>query len=651
MTAAGPTRLRLQPGVAVTPLRAGLHLRGRDGSVTLEGSRALPALWELLLSERLGHGPGDGDGGEGAGERPGRRLELDPADPRVGAALDALTDRLRAQGLLMELPAEAAEPPAWLAASTPRPGPAAEALAAARPVVTAADPEGPLAAALLRALARAGTRPEARRDPALPADRAVAAAGTPPWAVAVAQTPTGGFVTPPTAPERARTDAAAVAASLAGAPVPPTAGRAAGPTADGPDASGARAPDASPGVRRAGGTPPTAPAPAGAASGTATVAGRAGASAALVALLAGAAAQRLLSAVAGLPDPAEREEDPGLLPGPPAVLVAEARPPQASYHPWVTGPGGAAAPSAPPAADLAGALRRIGALGDPYLGVLDAPLPGGLPQLPAALAACRTPAGPLVAGAPRADLARLTAACRAAELGLADGAPGAPVVGAGPAHALGRALRRAALAAEDRSGAGAGAGLPDEEWRGHPQARHWWTVLTRHLGRPAHMAVRRLGAEQAYLAVVRESAPRPGAHGPAGAAVAARAVEATPADAAALAALGAVTRAMAAEHGPAGAAHTAFGGAEAALAAAGTTPAAWADEGWTDRWLAGIAEREPELCAALARLTGLRPRPWRPERAHPAAGAAAAGPGAARVGAALRACGFTVLAGTTGDGR
>ncbi|MEU3778899.1 hypothetical protein AB0F11_37995, partial [Streptomyces sp. NPDC032472] len=120
-------RLRLRPGVAVTPLRAGLHLRGRDGSVTLEGSRALPALWELL-SERLGHGPGDG------GAAPGRLL--DPADPRVGAALDALTAQLRTHGLLTEHPADAAEPPAWLAASTPRPGPAAEALAAARPVVT-----------------------------------------------------------------------------------------------------------------------------------------------------------------------------------------------------------------------------------------------------------------------------------------------------------------------------------------------------------------------------------------------------------------------------------------------------------------------------------------------------------------------------------
>ncbi len=271
--------------------------------------------------------------------------------------------------------------------------------------------------------------------------------------------------------------------------------------------------------------------------------------------------------------------------------------------------------------------------------MLDAPLPGELPQLPAALAACRTPAGPLVAGAPRADLARLTAACRAAELHLNEGPSGPVVVGAGPGHALGRALRRAALTAAARSGSGPGPGpaLNEEEWHGHPQARHWWTVLTRHLELPVQMTIRRFPAEQAYLAVVRDPAARPGTAG-----VAARAVEATPGDAAALAALGAVTRAMAVEHGPAGAMHIAFSGAEAPLATAGTGPAVWADEGWTDRWLAGLAEREPELCAALTRLTGLRPEPWQPGGVDPA-GNGAAGPGGP-VGAALHACGFTVLA-------
>ncbi|MFJ3203053.1 hypothetical protein [Streptomyces sp. NPDC086989] len=599
MTGVEPPRVRLRPGVAVTPLRAGLHLRGRDGSVTLEGSTGLPVLWELL-AEQLGEA--DGSGAEaGRADRP--RHRLDPADPRVGSALAALTAQLHAHGLLAEYPEHsahrtysahpghpsgAAEPAAWLGASTYRPGPAAAALAAARPEVAAADPGDPLATALVRALERAGTRPRVHRDAGLPAGRVVVAAGAPEASVAVAvgRTADGGFVTAPAEPGRARTDAGSIAARLS------------------------RDTDSGPAPTGQGGT---------------TAAG----AAALTALLAGAAAQRLLCAVAGLPDPAVREEDPLLLPDRPAVLVAEARPPRASYHPWLTGQITPAAPSPAPAGSLAEALRRIGALADPYLGVLDAPRPGGLPQVPAALAACRTPAGDLVAGAPRADIARLIAACRAAELHLGAGRSAPVAVGAGPEHALGRVLRRAAAAAAGRSrpDAAPSRGLSEEEWRQHPQARHWWTVLTRHLKLPMQMSVHQYPSEQAFVAVVRDASAPPGAAG-----VAARAVEATAADAAAVAALGAVTRAMAAEHGPAGALHTVFSGAEAALASAGVEHATWTDEGWTDRWLAGVARREPGLCAALSRLTGLHPEPWPP---------GATDAGTAR--AALNACGFTVL--------
>ncbi|TDU73968.1 hypothetical protein [Streptomyces sp. KS 21] len=593
MTAAEPPRLRLRPGVAVTPLRNGLHLRGRDGSVTLEGSKALPALWKLL-SEQFGRGPEDLLGEEEYVDPESGGLRLDPADPRVVAALAALTAQLQAHDLLAEYPPGAAEPAAWLGACAPRPARAAAALAATRPVVAAADPDGPLATALISALHRAGSPPQVYRDTGLPADRVVAVAGTPAVAVAVTRTSDGGFVTAPAEPERVRTDAESIAVRL------------------GADTG-------------------SAPADAAAATPAALTA--------LTALLAGAAAQRLLCAAASLPDPAAREKDLQLLPDRPAVLVAVARPPHASYRPWVSGPADPASLSPAPVGSLAEALRRVGALGDPYLGVLDAPRPGGLPQLPAALAACTSVAGPLVAGAPRTDLARLSAACRAAELHLDEVMPGPVTVGAGPGHALGRALRRAALAA---------AGPPDlalgeEEWREQPQARHWWTVLTRHLGLAMQMTVHQFSVGGAYLAVVRNLAARGGTAG-----VAARAVEATPADAAALAALGAVTRAMAAEHGPAGAVHTAFTGAEAPLAVAGVEPAAWTDDGWTDRWLAGIAHREPELCAALARLTGLRPEPWQPGEADLAdlAGPAAGGPAgsAGPVLAALRACGFTVLA-------
>ncbi|MFC9289045.1 hypothetical protein ACFT0E_20715, partial [Streptomyces sp. NPDC057052] len=356
------------------------------------------------------------------------------------------------------------------------------------------------------------------------------------------------------------------------------------------------------------------------------------------ALLAGAAAGRLLAAVAGLPDPAAHEDASGTgRAGHPAVLIARTEPPEATYHPWAAAPRAARrGPDAPPAPDLGEALRRVTALGDPRLGVLDAPLPGELPQLPASLASCRTPAGLLVAGAVRADLARLEAACRAAELALADALP-APVVGASPDHAHGRALRRAAFGLEAASTTSRTApaaararthGIGDDVWRTHPQAHHWWTVLTERMGRSAELSVRQLGSGEVHAAVIRV---RPASSG-AGAAPAtvSRAVEATAADAVALAALDAVTRVMAAQHAPDRARHTALNGAAAPLAAAGAEPAGWADEGWTDVWLAAIAAREPALRAALHRLTGLRPTPWQGAGHHPLA-------------AALRASGFTVL--------
>ncbi|MEU8844506.1 hypothetical protein AB0D97_36330, partial [Streptomyces roseus] len=347
MSAAEPPhpRPRLRPGVAVTALRDGLHLRGRDASVTLEGSRALPALWELLR-ERLGHEGGHPLGAQeylAPGSAPPR---LDPADPRVGSALDALTAQLRAHDLLTEHPVGAADPAAWLGSCAPRPARAAAALAAARPVVAAADPEGPLASALISALDRAGAPPEPRRDTGLAADRVVAVAGTPPVAVAVARTAAGGFVTAPAEPERARVDAESIAVRMA-------------------RDTGAGSGSAGGSTERSDGE-----------SDRETDWVREGSAAAVTALLAGAAAQRLLCAVAGLPDPAGPEDDPRLLPGHPAVLVASARPPHASYRPWVSGPAAPASPS--PAGDLAGALRRIEALTDPCLGVLDAPLPGGL---------------------------------------------------------------------------------------------------------------------------------------------------------------------------------------------------------------------------------------------------------------------------------
>ncbi|MGW3149198.1 MULTISPECIES: hypothetical protein [Streptomyces] len=648
------SRLRLRPGVAVTPLLTGLHLRGRGVAVTLEGSRALPALWQLLADrlspDRTVRGDGDapadarvdGDTRTGAladaggpadacshydarseaDARPqdeaGARAEARApagtgardgagataavsgrAEARVQAALATLAARLREHDLVVEHP-DGAELPPWPGSSAAHPAEAVDAIRTARPVVATPHPEGPLAVSLVRALRSAGANPRVTADGSLPAGRAVATAEAPSGAVALAVScdADGGFVTEPGSPNRVRADADALATRL-GTGTPASA------------------------LGMVGGLSPTH-----------------------VALLAGAAAGRLLAAVMGLPDPAVHEDASGTATaGHPAVLIARAEPPEATYHPWAAAPRGARqGTDAPPAADLGEALRRVTALGDPRLGVLAAPMPGDLPQLPASLTSCRTPQGLLVAGAVRADLARLEAACRAAELALADGSS-TPVVGADPDHAHGRALRRAVL---DHPGPGAtptaseaepvavGARADDIEadiWRTHPQARHWWTVLTERMGRSTDLSVRQLDSEEAYAAVVRVGSASTGT----GAApvTVSRAVEATAADAVALAALDAVTRVMAAQHVPDRARHTAFSGAAAPLAVAGVEPADWVDEGWTDAWLAGIAAREPALRAALRRLTGLRPAPWR-------------GTGHPQLTDALRACGFTVLNGPGG---
>ncbi|MGW7445783.1 hypothetical protein ACWGJO_20755, partial [Kitasatospora sp. NPDC054795] len=137
-------RPRLRPGVAVTPLREGLHLRGRESSVTLEGSRALPALWQVLAA-RLGPQAEAVDAAVDAA-----------VEPRVAAALATVTARLREHGLLVDHPDGVRLPP-WPGAVADDPGRAEAALAAARPVVAAADPDGPSTRAVARALARGGT--------------------------------------------------------------------------------------------------------------------------------------------------------------------------------------------------------------------------------------------------------------------------------------------------------------------------------------------------------------------------------------------------------------------------------------------------------------------------------------------------------------
>ncbi|URN18507.1 hypothetical protein MW084_24005, partial [Streptomyces sudanensis] len=217
-----PLPWRLRPGVVATPLRDGVHLRGRRGGVTLEGSAALPRLWQLL-EEPLRTGRLTG---------PLRQAEPGTA---LREAVDAVVGQLLAHDLLVAEPAGPAAD--WLAATAQRPPAAAGALAATRvEVVSAAaagrPPHAPLGApepaglagAAGRALDRSGTAVSYAADPALPGGlvllRATGGDG-PPCAVAFGVRGGTGFVTAPGSPEQAAADARALAARLAaGAPLP-----------------------------------------------------------------------------------------------------------------------------------------------------------------------------------------------------------------------------------------------------------------------------------------------------------------------------------------------------------------------------------------------------------------------------------------------
>ncbi|MFF1777996.1 hypothetical protein [Streptomyces virginiae] len=577
---------RLRPGTAVTPLRAGLHLRGRRGSLTLEGSTAVPVVWGLLEEPlRTGSLAGFRDG-------------LEPGSA-VRAATDTLLDRLADHDLLLPAPPAAPHPhpdPAvarWIDATAAHPDAAAALLATARAEVLASDPNSPTATAAVRALTAGGVPVTLTPDPDLPPDRILLTVrGTgPDRAVAAGRGGATGYVTAPGSTAQARADAAALEARLTHAAVEPQ-------------------------PRRIPGT--------------------------FAVLLAGAAAHRLLCAAARLPDPATEADDPRLLPGIPTVLLADARPARADHHSWL-GPDRIDADRhvrlAPPAG-LAEALRRIAALGEHRCGPLPAPLPGDLPQLPVPLATCTPPAPAaghattprtLTGGGPRLDLARLELFCRAAELLLGETAF---TVGADPGHARGRALRhtaarRLATAPHDRPP------TDPAHWSGHPQLRHWWTTLTGRLAVPARLEVHRAAPHaHAYRAVVRRTPHEPGpGYGPGP--LLGEAVEATPGAAAAFAALAAVTTVTtAAAATPGGTPPPPSGGAAAPLAAAGVPTAAWEDPGWTGGWLADLAGREEALQDTLHRLYGAGPTTTPPAPA-PERDSGLAG--------LLRSFGFTVL--------
>ncbi|MET3985311.1 hypothetical protein [Streptomyces sp. PvR034] len=582
MSGAALTDRRLRPGVAVTPLRAGLHLRGRRGTLTLEGGGALPALWRLL-AEPLREG------------RVAELLDSMAAGPTLRASVHTLLGQLDAHGLLVAEPAPA--PPGgpvadWAGASAERPGAAAAALASARAEVVAAAPQGPLAGAAGRALAAGGLPVDRTTDPELPADRVLLrlhGAG-PERCVAVGHLGGKGYATAPGSPAQVGADADALEARL---------GRS---------------------------DPPRGPA------------GFDPAPAAFLPLLAGAAAHRLLCAAAGQPDPSREGEDerpapdaPSVLP---SVLLARARPLRADYRAW-PGPVRIDADRRvrlAPAGTLVEALRRMAALTDEHCGALPEPLPADLRQLPVPLAGCALPGADagsagaeLLGGAARLDLARLDLFCRAAELLLGEGLF---TVGATPGHARGRALRGAALRLPAPA-PGRPHAVAAERWADHPQLRHWWATLTGRLGVAARLEVVRLApGVEAYRAVVRpcapggRSAPPPPPLGDA--------VEATPGDAAAFAALGAVVRTRAAAEGRPGARVVAPDGALAPLATAAVRTAGWEDAGGTGRWLADLAGREEAHQGALRRIANTAPAVAAP-RSRP------------ELASLLEAFGFTVL--------
>ncbi|MFE9015598.1 hypothetical protein [Streptomyces cyaneofuscatus] len=612
-------RWTLRPGVSVTVLPHGVHLRGWITSVTLEGGAGLPVLWGRL-AEALA-----GDGGA-------ELARAAVAGSPLRAALVTVIGQLHDHDLLVERPAGEKDDAAgengdaagengdaagqWLGAVADRPEEAAAALIRSRVRVLAARPDGPLARAAARALDRAGVRAATAEAADLPDGQVLLVAAEPgkpsPFAaeqdaeeraVVVGLRPGVGFVTPVGSARQARADADGLADRLR---------------------------------RRE-------------ALGAAEHPG-------LPALLASSAAQRLVCAVAGLRDPSAEAGDARLIPGLPAALVAEREPLRGEYRTWA-GPVLVDADRVRPRADvrtLAEALARIPVLTDRLAGVLDEPDPGALPQLPAALVRSSVAGEILVSGSARADLARLEAVCRAAELLLGQGesgleGEGGPVVGAGAVHARGRALRRAGAEAEvqqqgARSGDTAGpfGGAAPVPWSPepgrHPQALHWWSVLVRRLGVDADVAVSRLDAGDGgavFHAEVQVQVQGRTATG----GVLGTAVEASADDAVAFAVLSAVVEVQAAADAPHARHLVTPSGAVASLARPEAT-APWEDAGWTTAWLAESAAREPELQEALAALTGWSPQPWEPPAdAHADVRA---------LWSALRQCGFSVLSARPG---
>jgi hypothetical protein len=339
-------------------------------------------------------------------------------------------------------------------------------------------------------------------------------------------------------------DAAVAALSAAGVEVPPPRGT--GPVVI--DADGAIAVAAVAGDRRGYVTP------AGTRAAVVDLAGRlaerqrtgARPSDPLAALLGCAAAHRFISRVAGL-----STVDGATWP---LVYVARTDPLSAGYRPWLLS-GPSATPR--PAEDLDDVLRRLDAVCDEELGLLPAPRYDDLPQLPSAVATCRRSVG---TGA-TTGAARLDAAVRAAERLLDPAGGGRVAVGADALHADGVLLRRAVHAR-------ARALSPvDSLWTDAPLVARWWRALTVRFGVAARGSVVRLG-DGVHLARVEAAGRELG-----------WAVEATPEDAAAFAAM----RATAAEQ----ARRSGLADDGAPMTMCGAVPAARPPYDWDTTWMVG----------------------------------------------------------------
>ncbi|MFV2104198.1 hypothetical protein [Micromonospora sp. LOL_024] len=256
----------------------------------------------------------------------------------------------------------------------------------------------------------------------------------------------------------------------------------------------------------------------------------------LGALVGGAAAHRMLCAVARLPDPSVDRfaGTPARTDGHRTVLVACLDPLRAEYHPWLGDPD---APAVAPRerTNLDQALARVRMLTDPHTGVLPVVGLDDLPQVPAGLARCG-PAGAAVYGVGVSPaMAQLGAVLGAAERALATPTIDV-VVGADLRHADGVLLRRLA----HRSGL-RGEPVPGERWSASAAARLWWKTLTLRLGVPATLRVEELAGDVFHGELT--AAGRLLAWG----------VESTPTDVAAFCALTAVGRIQSRGHRPPGA--------------------------------------------------------------------------------------------------